>query len=192
MRKFVIVLFITSCASSAHRKDLNYAISPSFKTDEIQTFALIPDIDIPKEEIKRKVDKKRLIEEIYSKASIELMKIPYLDVVDRKDIDKILEEQEFTASGFVGDYAPELGELLGAKIVGYFTVLDIETEGYPVGQGMVIQSIKATVSFKIIDVGTGRILYQSVAESTSQESEYEALVESAIKCLLPLRDKNNR
>lgn len=185
-------LFIASCASSSSQSDLNYVISPSFKTNEIQTFALMPDVDIPKKEIEKKVDKKKLADEIYSKTSIELMKIPYFDMVDRKHIDKILEEQEFGASSFVGDYAPELGKLLGAKIVGYFTVLDIQTEGYPVGQGMVVQSIKATVSFKIIDVATGRILYQSVAESTSQESEYDALVKAAVKCISPLKDKNNR
>jgi len=90
-----------------------------------------------------------------------LLKVGKLDVVDRKRIDEILEEQEFGRSGFVDEKtAFEVGKLLGAHLIAFVEEVkskrNIEIAGY-----------FSKASVKIIEVQTGRILYSSVAEGTS-------------------------
>lgn len=183
----VLLLLFISCATTKETEEgLNYSLSPKFRADSIITFALIPEIEIIKGDVNRFISED-VKEGIYNKALIELMKVPYFDIIDRKDIDRVLDEQEFSHSGFVGNYAPKVGKLLGAKTVGYFSILDVEKIGYPIGRGTVLLKVKATVGFKVLDVETGRVLYQAVATYESDEED-EVFTNAAIKCIKPLQD----
>ncbi len=72
---------VISCASvERERDDVEFKISPEFKSGKSITFALMP------EDVKAS---------IYDLAILELMKVKNLEIVDRKDIDKALSEQEF-------------------------------------------------------------------------------------------------
>jgi len=134
------------------------------------TFALMPEV-----EDKGKSLSKDLKASIYDFAILELMKVKNLEIVDRKEVDKILSEQEFSSSGFVGDYAPRIGKLLGARAVGFFSIVDVEREGY------------VTLGFKIVDVETGKILYYSV--SRGEGADYNEAVKGAVKrCIKPLQE----
>ncbi|MEO0208013.1 MAG: CsgG/HfaB family protein [candidate division WOR-3 bacterium] len=187
MKVLILLLLLLSCATTKESEEsLNYSLSPKFKTDSIMTFALIPDVDVIKGEANRFISG-HIKESIYNKVLIELLKVPYFDIIDRKDIDKVLDEQEFSHSGFVGDYAPKVGKILGAKTVGYFSILDAEKVGYPIGSGTISLKIKATVGFKVLDVETGRVLYQAVATHESDEEE-EAFINAAIECIKPLQN----
>jgi len=90
---------------------------------------------------------------LYDVVVLNLLKVGKLDVVDRKRIDEILEEQEFGRSGFVDEKtAVEVGKLLGAYL------------------------IACIEEVKIIEVQTGRILYSAVAEGiSSAETKEESL-----------------
>jgi len=173
-----ILLFISCASVERERDDVEFKISPEFKSGKGITFALMSEV-----EDKGKSLSKDLKASIYDFAILELMKVKNLEIVDRKDIDKILSEQEFSSSGFVGDYAPRIGKLLRARAVGFFSIVDMEREGY----GSLIFKIGITLGFKIVDVETGKILYYSV--SKGEGADYNEAVKVAVKkCIKPLQE----
>ena len=108
-----------------------------------------------------------------------LQKIPGIQVIERKDLMKILQEQKLTLSGVVrpGKYE-KLGMVLGvdAVLVGSVETLDV------------IQSLSGSISVtvKLIEVSTGKILWadrQKISHSTWSAREIEeiacALLEKA-------------
>jgi hypothetical protein len=125
-----LFLFLFGCASFEEKMrnlSVEYSISPQFNLDTVRTIAVFAKNDI-----------------LYDAAVLNLLKVGKLDVVDRKRIDEILEEQEFGRSGFVDEKtAVEVGKLLGAHLIAF------------------VEEVK------IIEVQTGRILYSSIAEGTS-------------------------
>jgi hypothetical protein len=75
---------LVGCASVEEKMrnlSVEYSISPQFNLDTVRTIAVFAKNDI-----------------LYDAAVLNLLKVGKLDVVDRKRIDEILEEQEFGKS----------------------------------------------------------------------------------------------
>jgi len=164
------ILFLVGCASVEEKMrnlSVEYSISPQFNLDTVRTIAVFAKNDI-----------------LYDAAVLNLLKVGKLDVVDRKRIDEILEEQEFGRSGFVDEKtAVEVGKLLGAHLIAFVEEVeskrDIEVAGY-----------FSKVSVKIIEVQTGRILYSAVAEGiSSTETKEESLRDACKSAFHPLVKK---
>jgi hypothetical protein len=78
------ILFLVGCASVEEKMrnlSVEYSISPHFNLDTVRTIAVFAKNDI-----------------LYDAAVLNLLRVGKLDVVDRKRIDEILEEQEFGRS----------------------------------------------------------------------------------------------
>lgn len=92
---------------------------------------------------------------------------PRYDMIERSEIDRILEEQGISQSGFVDrSTAPQLGQLLGAQ---YILIVDlvsadvrntgvrgIDLGGVRLGGG--VATVEVTIASRMIDVTTGRVL----------------------------------
>jgi hypothetical protein len=166
------ILFLVGCASVEEKMrnlSVEYSISPQFNLDTVRTIAVFAKNDI-----------------LYDAAVLNLLKVGKLDVVDRKRIDDILEEQEFGRSGFVDEKtAVEVGKLLGAYLIAF--VEEVESK-----KDIVVSGYFSKVSVKIIEVQTGRILYLAVAEGiSSAETKEESLRDACKSAFQPLIKKSS-
>jgi hypothetical protein len=112
-----LFLFLVGCASVEEKMrnlSVEYSISPQFNLDTVRIIAVFAKNDI-----------------LYDASVLKLLKVGKLDVVDRKRIDEILEEQEFGRSGFVDEKtAVEVGKLLGVHIIAFVEevkIIEVQT-----------------------------------------------------------------
>lgn len=93
---------------------------------------------------------------------MELLSFPFFRLVDRKNLESILNEQNFQYSGLVDiEEAVNFGKILSANIIGIYEVLgtskirdeDLKAKIYTI-----------FLIFKIIDVEKGEILYTGKGE----------------------------
>ncbi|NPB03210.1 MAG: hypothetical protein GXO39_02200 [Thermotogae bacterium] len=191
MLRYLPLLLLTGCATTESLKEneVEYAISPQFKPFKIEILAVVPEMGISDTtdslllEVGGRVSSK-----FYDALVTHLMKVPSFDLVDRKDLDPVLEELEFSHSPFaLRAEAPKLGKLLGADLVAYFTLLEVERIVYPLGESEVGWRYRITGSLKIIDVTSGRLLYQATATASGTGAE-ETLYEVIRRCVSPLME----
>jgi len=103
----------------------------------------------------------------------ELVKSGGFIVVERAQLQKILDEQKFQQSGFVPqDSAISLGKILGlnALITGSVSQFGVKIEGE---DALFVQTkrqtAEAVVDIRVIDVQTGRILYANSGKGTAKK-----------------------
>jgi len=167
----VVAAFTLSCSSLQRRIEndpyvLDYTFSPKFRIDSIGTVAIFSRLEgSPKPSLDKVA---------YDVAAMQLLKTGRIDVVDRARIEDILEEQEFSRSGFVDQNAAvKLGKLLGARSVLFMDFINFEED---------IDAYIVRVNVKLIDVETGRILY--VASALGGGWDIESAVSDAVKTAL--------
>ncbi len=167
----MMVLLVVSCSSLVRRIEndpyvLDYTFSPKFNMDSVGTVAIFSRLEgSPKASLDKVA---------YDAAALQLLKTGKIDVVDRARIEDILEEQEFSMSGFVDQRtAVKLGKLLGARSVLFMDFINFEED---------IDAYTVRVNVKLIDVETGRILY--VASALGVGWDIESAVGDAIKTAL--------
>jgi len=186
----LVLALLVGCATTEdlERGYVEYATSPQFKLNRIITLAIVPGVEIVDTADSSLMD---LREEISRKAYDfllrELMKVPTFDIVERRDLDKVMEELELSNSPVaLREEAPRLGKLLGAQAVAYFTLLEADRIVYPFGDDEIGWFYRLTGTLKILDVETGRLLYQATA--TAEGSDLSGTLEKLIrKCVSPLR-----
>ena len=106
-----------------------------------------------------------------------LQQIPGLQVIERKDLMKILQEQKLTLSGIIRpDKFGKLGMILGVDAVLVGSVETLE----------VIQSVEGSiaVTVKLVDVSTGRILWadrQKISHTSWSAREVQEVAASLLE-----------
>jgi len=94
-----------------------------------------------------------------------LVSIPSISVVERQQLNKILQEQayrDFVGNSMDSMYVIEVGKKLGANVIAMGTIISIDTVDVPFrGYGIetLRKSVVATVGVRLIDIGSGRIIY---------------------------------
>ncbi len=185
----VAALVGMGCATTQEleEKTVEYAFSPDFNLKRIYVLAVVPSVGADTSDSLARQLLKEVSGKVYPILVGELMKVPAFDIVERRDIDEILEELEFSHSPYVmREKAPKLGRLLGADLVAYFTVLDVDRIVYPFGDSEVGWRYRLTGSLKIVSVETGKLLYQATA--TAEGADPVAVVSEVVrKCVYPLK-----
>ncbi len=187
LRKFIFLLAVgaSGCATTEEMKErtVEYAFSPDFDLKEIRTLAVIPSVAADTTDSLTNLLLREIRGKTYSLLIGELMKVPSFDIVERKDIDRIIEELEFSHSPYsMRQNAPRLGKLLGADLVAYFSVISVERVVYPFGESEIGWTYRLTGSLKIVDVETGRLLYQAtaVAEGTDAVEVLKGVIKRTV------------
>jgi len=109
------------------------------------------------------VNRRDMLEGITQLVTNKLVHIEGIRVIERSQIDEILKEQDFGASGRIDpSTAAEMGKILGvdAVVLGTLTQLDVEEVGGLSIGFLKVKGIKATVILtgRIVDTRTGEIL----------------------------------
>lgn len=86
------------------------------------------------------------------RVTIELFKLGKYQVIDRNDIDLILEEQGFQNSGFTDESIHEIGKILGVKYI--ITGSLISNYGYPYTSFSISAKMISVESAEIVSVGS--------------------------------------
>jgi len=169
--KFIIFIFLFSCASIQSYYSSS-AVSPSFDYSKTYKLAIIP---LEKSEL---VKKEEDLNRIYETLSMEFINTGKFRLIERKDIDKILNEQGFQYSGMVEpSQAVQFGKILGAELVAIYNVESAEKEGdyYRLG-----------IYLKLINVENGEVMYYSRGRGEGFGKEFA--IEDAVKnCLKGLK-----
>ena len=106
-------------------------------------------------------------------AGMSLLRTGMFTLVDRSELDRILEEQEFSYSGAVDpSTAVELGRLLGAEAVMTVRIGSITHDSFWDDEP---DQRDATIHVKIISVETAEVLYTSTGRGNSFEGAEDAL-----------------
>lgn len=174
-----------------------------------QTLAVLPivntkiQIKVSYQEQKEKNKEKTESKDVYSldfmvtnRNSIEtiiiekILKIPVYRIIERADMDQIIEEQNLIKNNIVDQQqSVKLGKLLGAELLLIPQIMDIEEshEGDPKHPTSTDLLIKATTCIKIINVESGEIIFASYGHGryrTSEGSSYlPAIIEGFNICI---------
>jgi len=187
----LLAVGVSGCATTEEMEErtVEYAFSPDFDLKEIRTLAVIPSVAVDTTDSLSRALLREIEGKVYSLLIGELMKVPSFDIVERKDIDRIVEELEFSHSPYAMRHnAPRLGRLLGADLVAYFSVISVERVVFPFGESEIGWTYRLTGSLKIVDVETGRLLYQATAVAEGTDA-VEVLKRVIRKAVYPLRRK---
>jgi curli biogenesis system outer membrane secretion channel CsgG len=109
----------------------------------------------------QRIDSK--VEEMLNTA---LLKTGYFNIVDRRHIKKVLEEQKFQYSGMVdAATAVKLGKILGAQaiVTGAVTEIGFSAVSFIVN----IPSCRASIDIRVIDVETAKVITALTGEGRS-------------------------
>jgi curli biogenesis system outer membrane secretion channel CsgG len=95
-------------------------------------------------------------------------------VVERKDLDKVLDEQKLGASGVVtAETAPAMGKVLGVDMIVVGSVSELGTKKREIGGGISIfdagvssKTARAAVDIRLVNTTTGEILAAETEEGT--------------------------
>ena len=169
----LVVLFFISCMTGYYAKG---SVAPSFDLTRSYRIALIPLKNSP-------YLKEKDLDKLYETFSMELLGTGLFTLIERRDIEKVLDEQGFQYSGVVNEsQAVEFGKILGAELIGIYNIetagRDIQTMGtlYVIG-----------LYFKLVNVETGEIVYYARGRGESMLNKEEALEQAVSNCLHALR-----
>lgn len=173
-------LCCTGCAASQfaamQRAGQPYSISGSFDLTKVWRIAVLsPTADIPG------------AEDVAEYAALQLMKVPTFVVVDRSEVSRILQEQQFSYSGVVDQAtAARLGKLLGASAVMTIRIGNVRHDDFFSDSP---DQRDAEVFVRIISVETAEVLYWAQGQASSFEGAADALRGAVIVSLLPLIER---
>ena len=121
---------------------------------------------------------------LYDHAGLALMRTTKVTLVDRSQVDRILQEQQFSASGMVDPgTAARLGRLMGAEAVMLVNVNSVKHDDFFSDSP---NQRDAKLYVKIIRVETAEVLYYSQGEGASFEGADEALQSALDVALNPM------
>ncbi len=175
MGRGLVILFIyfVSCMTGYYAKG---TIAPSFDLTRTYRVALIPLKSSP-------YLKEKDLTKLYDVFSMELLGTGLFTLIERRDIEKVLDEQGFQYSGIVDEsQAVEFGKILGAELVGIY---NIETAGRNISGGSVLYVIG--IYFKLVNVETGEVVYYSRGRGESMLNKESALEMAVGNCLHALK-----
>ncbi len=106
--------------------------------------------------------------------STALVKTKKFMVIERKELDKVVEEQKLGLSGMVtAETAPAVGKLLGVELLVIGSVSELGTSkrdiggGFGgIGAGLSTQQARAAVDIRLVNTTTGEILAAETEEGT--------------------------
>ncbi len=165
----VLVLSASGCFTPAQMQKMQeqagtYSMSPNFDLTRMWRIAVLPptagmaDVSVGP---------------LYDHAGLALMRTSKVTLVDRSEVDRILQEQQFSASGVVDpNTAARLGRLMGAEAVMLVNVNSVKHDDFFSDSP---DQRDAKLYVKIIRVETAEVLYYSQGEGASFEGEDEAL-----------------
>lgn len=183
------MLFGCATTEEMTERTVEYAVSPHFHLNRIYTLAVIPVVGADTTDSLIASVVSEVSDRAYSILISELMKVPTFDLVERKDVEEILKELEFSHSPYaMREKAPKLGKLLGAEVVAYFQILGAERVVYPLGETEVGWTYRITGSLKLVSVETGRLLYQATATASGTDPT-EVVGEVIRRCVKPLKER---
>ncbi|MEO0080561.1 MAG: CsgG/HfaB family protein [candidate division WOR-3 bacterium] len=161
-----------------------YSISPKFDLSRPWTIAVLPPTQTrPASD----VEDAGMFAALVDHAGLQLMKVVTFTVVDRSEVSRVLQEQQFGTSGVVDPAtAARLGKLLGASAV--MTIRIGKLKHDPFWSDSPNQR-DAEVGVRIISVETGEVLYSAQGQGSSFEGAAEALANAVDGALLPLLEK---
>ncbi len=129
------------------------------------------------------------VERVVNDLYVKLTQSNRFDVLERSQIDQVLDQKAFTAIAQGQDIDPALGELLGADYLIHATIDDfyIETERKQisaVNRTQVKQTGKSNATVRIIDVHTGKTvsadkiaLQRLLSDTADQQQVFNELIE---------------
>ncbi len=106
--------------------------------------------------------------------STALVKTKKFMVIERKEIDKVIQEQKLGLSGMVtAETAPAVGKLLGVDLLVIGSVSELGTSKRDIGGGLGVfgaglssQQARAVVDIRLVNTTTGEILAAETEEGT--------------------------
>ena len=178
------VLLVAGCAVSPatmqRMQEMNesYSISPSFDLTQTWRIAVLP----PTSTVTGAASTT-----LYDHAGLSLMKVKNLSIVDRSQVDRILDEQQFGTSGVVDPAtAARLGKLMGAQAVAVTNVTKLKHDDFFTDSP---EQRDAQLYLKIISVETAEVLYYSIGQGSSFDGADEALSGAFEVAVNPLKRK---
>jgi hypothetical protein len=141
-----------------------YSMSPNFDLSRMWRVAVLPPstslADVP-------------TGPLYDHAGLALMRTTKVILVDRTEVERILQEQQFSVSGAVdASTAARLGRLMGAEAVMVVNVNSVKHDDFFSDSP---DQRDAKLYVKIIRVETAEVLYYSQGEGSSFEGADAAL-----------------
>jgi 2-keto-3-deoxy-6-phosphogluconate aldolase len=155
----------------------NYSISPSFDLAQTWRVAALP----PASGVGGNV------QNLYDVVGLELMKVRSVSLVDRSQVDRILQEQQFGYSGVVDPAtAARLGKLMGAQAVAITSVTQLKHDDFFSDSP---EQRDAQLFLKIISVETSEVLYYAQGQASSFNGPDDALHGALSVAVGPLKRK---
>jgi curli biogenesis system outer membrane secretion channel CsgG len=156
-----------------------YSMSPNFKMDRTWRIAILPPT----------VDKAGT-SGLEDHAGLLLMKPGRFSLVDRSEVDRILQEQQFGSSGVVDPgTAAKLGKLMGAEGVMIVNITSLKHDEFFKDSP---DQRDAQLYVKIISVETAEVLYYAQGTGSSFEGPAAALDGALDTALGPLIKKGSQ
>jgi len=155
-----------------------YSLSPKFDLSQSWTIAVLPPAG---------TSDAGGSAALVDHASLQLMKVVNFTVVDRSEVARVLQEQQFSSSGVVDPAtAARLGKLLGATAVLTIKIGPVKHDAFFSDSP---NQRDAEVYVKIIAVETAEVLYSAQGQGSSFEGAAEALRAAVDMALMPLLAK---
>jgi curli biogenesis system outer membrane secretion channel CsgG len=180
---FLLSLVAAGCFSPAAVQQMQesnwaYSMSPSFKMDRTWRIAILP-TDVAQAGTSGLLDH----------AGLLLMKPGRFSLVDRSQVDRILQEQQFGSSGLVDPAtAARLGKLMGAEGVMTINITSVKHDEFFKDSP---EQRDAQLYVKIISVETSEVLYYAQGTGSSFEGPAAALAGALDTALGPLIRKGS-
>jgi curli biogenesis system outer membrane secretion channel CsgG len=151
-------------------------VAPTFDLTRTYRVALIPLQNSP-------YMGKKDLDKLYDVFSMELLRTGLFMVIERRDIEKVLDEQGFQYSGVVDEsQVVEFGKILGAELIGIY---NIETAGRDIQSMGTLYVIG--LYFKLVNVKTGEVVYYSRGRGEAMLNKESALEMAVQNCLHALK-----
>ncbi len=178
MRKHLgFTILLVGCASVTGTVAKG-TLSPAFKTDRTYTLAVIPQKKSP-------YLKESDLNKLHEALSMELMDVGIFRLLERKQVENILQEQQFQYSGLVDpSTAVEFGKLLGAELVASYEVAQAKHRDEGFGKEYYIE-----IYVKIFDVKTGEVIYYGRGNGYAIDDKMYAVEEAVKNALKTLKQK---
>jgi len=180
---FLLAALVAGCFNSAAVQKMQeanwaYSMSPNFTMDRIWRIAILPP-DVAQAGTSGLLDH----------AGLLLMKPGRFSLVDRSQVDKILQEQQFGSSGIVDPAtAAKLGKLMGAEGVMTINITSVKHDEFFSDSP---DQRDAQLYVKIISVETSEVLYYAQGAGSSFEGPASALDGALDTALGPLIKKGS-
>ena len=158
----------------------SYSISPDFDLSRTWRVAVLPPSSA--------VDAGNMTG-LAEHAGMMLMRTNKIALVDRSEVDRILEEQQFASSGIVDPgTAARLGRLMGAEAVMVTSVTTLKHDDFFSDSP---DQRDAQLYVKLVSVETSQVLYYAQGTGSSFEGAAAALRSATDVALAPLIRKGN-